>query len=220
MKYTLLLALILLINLSLYGQSKWTFGVIAGPNITATIPFTNQPKYKQTPQLGGEFGVNVYKKLTKSLYFQSGLTIAHRRLKEEYDSSRFIVNEKESYYFTEYHQVKNTDLNLPLCLNFRFRLNDKLSISSIAGVTLGWHLKEIRKITSQYINNNNINSYNSKGIDMVYVTLGLGVLYKIDDKFSLMIVPNFMADAKSEGFYSTPASFDLRATLLYTFTKK
>lgn len=175
--------------------------------------------FNQTPKVGGEFGLSIFKKFDKRFYLQTGVLFIRKRYNVEFYN--FLQVNGQMTDAVVLQKNRTTDISIPILINYRLPIAKKVALSASVGAIPSWSLKNVVKEKtiskdSTYYNEWS-SDFNSKGVDKVYLNLGLGVAYYMNEKFSLMVTPTFFLDLKNSYFRNY--TYTLRTLIIYNFSK-
>lgn len=219
MKKTFLILFILSFIFNCYSQSRISVGVMASPDFTyvngAFIKNKNTTDYTIP---GFSFGLTVYKKLSKHFFINSGIWYAKRGIKST--STVAYVDTLGHVLLVvpgmRYHRYQ--DIEIPLLLNYKFG-KAKIQYTASIGASFSFSLKETLTSVTQYENTTYIIPSPQVAPERIYLSMGLGVLYKVNETYTLLFEPNYKIDVKGivTSIFDDTHSFGLRTTLIYKF---
>jgi hypothetical protein len=205
--------------LNVFSQSRTSVGVMASPDFTyvngAFIKNKNTIDYTIP---GFSFGLTVYKKLSKHFFINTGIWYAKRGIK---NTTTVAYADTLGHVFLvvpgmNYHRYQ--DIEIPLLLNCKFG-KSKIQYTASIGASFSFSVKEtITTETDVYKITHNIPSPQFAP-DRIYLSMGVGVLYKVNEKYTLLFEPNYKIDVKGivTSIFDDTHSFGLRTTLIYKF---
>jgi len=200
-------------------QTKYSFGIMASPDwtyINGSFNYHGGDRYTTVP--GYCVGISIYKKISKHFFWTTGIGYTSKGTKT---FLTFIVvdnnfNPIDTVPGTSTHKYR--DLDIPILLNYKLG-NSKLQFTCSFGVVLGFALKEW--VTDELPSFTNIWNYKSNkvGPDRINLNLGIGAMYRFNEKYTIMIEPNYKIDVRAiaETLMDDSHSFGIRTTLIYKF---
>lgn len=202
-----------------FSQSRTSVGVMASPDFTYVNGAFNKNKNTTDYTIPGfSFGLTVYKKLSKHFFINTGIWYAKRGIKNTVtvayvDTLGHVLLVVPGM---RYHRYQ--DIEIPLLLNFKFG-KSKIQYTASIGAAFSFGLKETLTTETSHSTYSYIITSPAVAPERIYLSMGLGVLYKVNEKYTLLFEPNYKIDVKAivTSIFDDTHSFGLRTTLIYKF---
>lgn len=166
-------------------EKKWSIGLIGAPNFYNI----NSPKgfnhlYKS--EIGFSLGFEFIHKLNKKLDLGFGLTASNLKYQAEY---KFIFYDSLDPSIPRSSNIHLTYLNFPLFLRLKLASGDKTSFYSSFAIMSSIKISEDDKTIHE---DNSIKSSNSVHSFLLGGKIGLGILYKLNEKLLIKLEPSLI----------------------------
>lgn len=220
-KLPVIIALLLWNNLSV-AQSRWSFGFTASPDISRAWTVSNIDTFSLADyprsKVGYTVGFSAFKQLRKRLWLHTGLWFMHKQFVEVFP---LYIENKLPEIATSTYTYNNFEI--PLLLNYRFG-KSRLALTTMFGAIVGFTTKQTTRTVSASYDNTYRGNTSNPSPDRFSINIGIGALYRLNDRFSLMAEPYLKTDIspliKSALFDQSSRTLGLRMSLIFALPEK
>jgi len=179
-KITILLLAFAIVSGNAKAQKKWRIGFTLSPVLSKSVYsddyMANYPEASSKIGLGISSGVDFYRLYGNHLMFKTGI---------QYNLKRFQVHHPVSNegYVDFYRNL--SFMILPFAFQYNFKIKQHRLFAN-TGVNLSWLYKSVDKTDTETYTNQYISWYPETEL-----FLGIGYMYKIKDKYTFFINPEY-----------------------------